>query len=93
MNSVKGINFKNRKHYYFDDIINIKTIDPNKIKIEEKSYKNIFIQHSVYVIVKYLSYAIINSVNPLYLVINEVNGYIEESNTHKYLTLMARKAR
>ena len=41
----------------------------------------------------YRSYAIINSVNPLYLVINEVNGYIEESNTNKYLTLMAAKAR
>ena len=43
MNSVKGINFKNRTHYFFDDIINVKNIDPNKIKIEEKSYKNIFI--------------------------------------------------
>ena len=36
--------------------------------------------------VKYLSYAAISSVNPLYLIINKINGYIEESNGNKYLT-------
>ena len=30
--------------------------------------------------VKYLSYATINGVNSLYLIINNINGYIEESN-------------
>ena len=28
----------------------------------------------------------INSVNPLYVIIREVDGYIEESNGNKYLT-------
>ena len=28
-------------YYFFDDTINVKNLDPNKIKIEEKSYKNI----------------------------------------------------
>ena len=32
---------------------------------------------------KYLSYAKINSVNPLYL-IDKINGYIGESNGNKY---------
>ena len=32
---------KNRAYYFLDDIINIKNYDPNKIKIDEKSYKNI----------------------------------------------------
>ena len=31
-------------------------------------------------------YENINSVNPLYLVIGEVDGYIEENNGNKYLT-------
>ena len=31
-------------------------------------------------------YVRINSVNPLYLIINEVNGCIEEKNRNKYLT-------
>ena len=37
--------------------------------------------------VKDLSYAIINGVNPLYPIMNKINGYIEESNGNKYLTL------
>ena len=39
--SVKDQNNKNRRNYFFDDIINIKNFDPNNIKIDEKSYKNI----------------------------------------------------
>ena len=38
---VKDINIKNHTYYFLDDIINIKDIDPNIIKIDEKSYKNI----------------------------------------------------
>ena len=30
----------------------------------------------------------INSVNPLYLIFNQVNGYFEEINGNKYLTLV-----
>ena len=29
-----------------------------------------------------------NSINPLYLIINKVNGYYEEINGNKYLTLV-----
>ena len=39
--SVKDINVKNHKYYFFDDIINIKEFDGNNIKIGQKSYKNI----------------------------------------------------
>ena len=39
MNSVKEIVIKNRMHYFFDDMINVKNLDPNKIKIDQKSYK------------------------------------------------------
>ena len=39
MNSVKEIVIKNRMHHFFDDMINIKNLDPNKIKIDQKSYK------------------------------------------------------
>ena len=38
--------------------------------------------------VKNLSYVKINSVNPLYLIIDQIDGYIEEYNENKYLTLV-----
>ena len=40
-NKVKDINIKNQTYYFFSDIIAIENFDPNKIKIYEKSYKNI----------------------------------------------------
>ena len=39
-------------------------------------------------VVKDSKYVKINSVNPLYLIFNRVNGYFEEINENKYLTLV-----
>ena len=41
MNSVKEINIKNGTHYFLDDMINVKNLDPYNIKIIQKSHKNI----------------------------------------------------
>ena len=35
------------------------------------------------------SYAKVNSVNPLYLIIDRIDGYIEKRNGNKYLILVA----
>ena len=35
-----------------------------------------------------LKYVKFNIVNPLYFIINKVNGYIEKSNGNQYLTLV-----
>ena len=68
-------------------MINIKNLDPNKNKIDGKSYKNILIYYIGYVMVKSLRHVKISSANPLYL-INEINGYTEESNGNKSLMLV-----
>ena len=39
-NKFKDVDIKNHTYYILDDIINIKKIYPNDIKIDEKSYKN-----------------------------------------------------
>ena len=41
--SAKDINIKIHTNYFFNDIINIKDFDPNNIKKDEKSYKNILL--------------------------------------------------
>ena len=46
---------KNRTYYIFDDIISIKNFDPDNIKIDENSYKNILINIG-YVTIKDLKY-------------------------------------
>ena len=55
------------------------------LKIYKKSYKNTDIYYIGYVTVKDFDYVKINTVNPLYLIINEVDGYINEKNESKYL--------
>ena len=49
---VKYIDIKSRTYYFFIDVINIKNFDPNDIKIDEKSYKNIDIYYTGYVTIK-----------------------------------------
>ena len=56
--------------------------------MDKKSNKNIFIYYIGYVMIKNLKYVKINSVNPLYLIINKVNEYFEEIYENKYLTLV-----
>ena len=58
----------NHSYYFFDDIINTKNFDLNKIKT--KSYKNILIYYIEYMTIKDSKYVKINSVNPLYLTTN-----------------------
>ena len=85
--SVKDINIKSHTYYFLNDIINIKYFDPGNIKINEKSYKNILIYYYIwYVTIK--KELKIYSVNPLYLILGDVNGYFEEINENKYLTLV-----
>ena len=58
MSSLKESNVKSRTHYFFNEMINIKHLDLNKIKIDENSYKNMFVCHIGYVAVKDLSYKV-----------------------------------
>ena len=56
------------------------------IKIDKKSHKNISIYCIGYITIKIISDdENINSVNPLYLIIGDVDGYIEENYRNKYL--------
>ena len=70
-------------------MINITNFDPNLLKIDKKSHKNIDIYYIGYITMKDSEYVKINSVNSLYLIISEVDGYIKEENGNKYLTLVS----
>ena len=85
-NKVKDINIINSTYYFFNDIINIENFDPNDITIDKKSHKNILIYYIGYVTIK--EYIKNYSVIPLYLIFRYVNGYFEEINGNKYLTLV-----
>ena len=67
-------------------MINAKNFDSNLLKIGKKSYKIIDIYYIGYITIKNIGdYESIHSVNPLYFIIGEADGYIEEKNENKYL--------
>ena len=67
-------------------MINIKNFNPRLLKIGKKSYKNIDVYYIGYITIRDIGdYESIHSVNPLYFIVGEVDGYIEEKNGNKYL--------
>ena len=86
MGVVKQIDIKNRTYYFYNGIINIKKFDLILLKIDKKSYKDIGIYNIGYITIKKIDdYENIYSINPLYLLVNHANGYIEEKGVNKYL--------
>ena len=67
-NKVRNMNIKYQTYYFFSDINDIENFDPNNIKIDEKSYKNISIYYTGYMTIK--KYLKIYSVSPLYLILD-----------------------
>ena len=49
MGNVKEINIKNRKCYFFNDMINIEDFDSSLLKIDKNWYKNIGIYNIGYI--------------------------------------------
>ena len=88
MGKVKQINIKNRTYYFYNDMINIKDFDARLLKIDKKGYEEIDIYYIGYVTFKEIANCNnINSVNPLYLIIDKMIGHFEEKRGNKYLVL------
>ena len=88
MGEVKEINIKNWGYYFHDDMINIKNLHSNLLKIDNKSQKDIYIYYIGYIIIKkFNDCENIHSLNPLYLIIHSVTGHFKEKYGDKYLII------
>ena len=70
------------------ELIDIKTFDSNMLRLDKKTYKNLDIFNIGYVAVKNIGSSrghSINSVNPLYLRIDNASRYSEEKTSNKCL--------
>ena len=69
---MKQMNIKNQTYYFYNDMINLKHFDSNLLKTDKKHYKG-------YTTIKQIGDCEnIYSLNPLYLLVNHANGYLEE---------------
>ena len=88
MEEIKQMNIKNWTFYFYNDRIDLKRFDAKLLKIDKKDYNEIDIYYISYVTVKKIDNCNnINSVNPLYLMIDEMIGHFEEKNENKYFVL------
>ena len=88
MEEIKQINIKNRNYYFYNGQIDLKDFDAKFLKIGKKDYNEIDIYYIGYVTIKKIGdYNNINSVNSLYLMINEMIGHFKEKIENKYLVL------
>ena len=75
MGTTKEINIKNRTYYFYNHIIDLDEFDVSKIKVDKKDFNDIDVYYLGYEHKKKISECnVINSVNPLYLRIVDING-------------------
>ena len=87
MVTTKRLNIKSRIYYFHDDLINLKEFDPSQLNLDKKSSMDVNIYYIEYITTKSIGdYENTTCVNPLYLIINDVDGYIEENDKNKYLS-------
>ena len=81
MVTTKKLNIKNRTYYFWNHLINIKDFDPKLLK-SSMCFNIYYIGY----VTKKPEYSI-NSVNPLYFLTGETDGFIEEKEGSKYLNI------
>ena len=75
MGDVKQIIIKNRTYYFYNNMISLKSFEPDLLKIDKKHYKGINIYYIGYIAIKKL---MIMKLFTLYLRVNHANGYVEK---------------
>ena len=86
--AVKQLNIKNRTYYFNNDLINVLDFEPNNLKLDKKTWKDIDIYYIGYIDKNKPKDWQVRSVNPLYLMINKVFCIVEEGeNGVKYLKI------
>ena len=77
---IKRLVLKKRSCYFFNNSVLLKDFDKTKLKIVKYDCVDRYVYH--------IDYAKnINNINPLYLIISEFYGYIEEHESCKYLNI------
>ena len=86
MKEVKEINIKNRTHFFFNDMVDIKNFHSDLLKIDEKPYQDVDVYYISYITIKKFSDCeSIHTVNPLYLIIHSATGHFKKKIRRKIL--------
>ena len=78
---------KNKSYYFYNDLINLSNFSRNNLKLGKKTWIDIDIYYIGYVDKNIPKDWCVNSVNPLYLIINKVFCFVGEEDGVKYLKI------
>ena len=83
--AIRQLNIEGTTYHFYNDLVNIKNFNINNLKVDKKGV----LGNDVY----YIGYITkkpqwnVNSVNPLYLMINKIKGNFEEIDGDQYLII------
>ena len=83
--AIRQLNIEGRTYYFNNDLINIKNFNNNNLKLNKKSVFGNDVYYNSYITKK--PQWNVNSVNPLYLMINRIKGHFQEVDGDKYLII------
>ena len=90
MGGLKQIDIKNRTYYFYNDIINLDEIIESKTKVDKKDFNGIDIYHLGYEHKNKISECnVINSINPFYLRIVDMNGQFEKGKDDAWYLIIS----
>ena len=81
--AIRQLNIKSKTYYFYNDLINIKNFNNNKLKLDKKGVLGNGVYYIGYITKKTQWHVF--SVNPLYLMINKIKCHFEELDGEKYL--------
>ena len=83
--TTRQLSIEKRAYYFYNNLINVLNFEASNLELDKKIWKDIDIYYIGYVDKK--PDWNVNSVNPLYLIMNRVYGSISEKNGNKFLTI------
>ena len=85
--TTKQLNIKNKSYYFYNDLINLSNFSMNNLKLDKETWKDVDIYYIGYVDKNKPEDWCVNSVNPLYLMINKVFCFVGEKSGVKHLKI------
>ena len=86
--AIRQLNIKGRTYYFYNDLINIKNVNINDLKLDKKGVLGNDVYYVGYIAKK--PQWDVNSANPLHLMINRIKGHFEEVDGDKYLIISSK---
>ena len=86
--AIRQLNIKERTYYFYNDLINIKNVNINDLKLDKKGVLGNDVYYVGYITKK--PQWDVNSANPLHLMINRIKGHFKEADGDKYLIISSK---